>query len=117
MAGLDQDPLKHPEVQLAHGGEYFIAYTVSVLMMAAALWVVMHHVWGATGVDIAVTASAAVAVLAQSYWWERLDFSSTQIWNTVSVLLFIPLFVLTVGLTAWMFASLYARTTLPGVMP
>jgi cytochrome o ubiquinol oxidase operon protein cyoD len=41
-----------------------------------------------------------------------MNISETQIWHTVALILFIPLFILTIGLTSWMFHGLYRRTML-----
>ena len=117
MAHVPNNPIAHPEVQLANGRDYVIGYGISLVTMAVALVVVVQHAWGEYGLAVAVAVCAIIALLAQAVLWERLDFSRAQLWITISVLLFIPLYVLTIGLTAWMFASLYTRTFLPGVMP
>lgn len=111
-----EDPLQHPQVQLAKGSHTVTGYIVSVVLMGLALATVAQHdlssadLWAVTGV------MAGGAVLAQLYFWLRLNFSPAQRWTTISFLLFVPLFVITVGLTAWMFQTLYARTMLPGMM-
>lgn len=116
MTHSEENPLQHPQVQLATGSHILIGYVVSVILMGLSLATVMQQ--GVPSVDVAViiTVIAALALLIQGYFWLRLDFSQTQRWTTVSLLLFIPLFMVTVGLTAWMFHTLYARTMLPGIM-
>lgn len=110
------DPLQHPEVQLAHGGQYIAAYIASMALTALPLWVVIHHLGSKLTLMAVVVAAAAALVVIQGYFWLRLDLSKTQRWMTASLILFIPLFVVTVGLTAWMFATLYTRTMIPTLM-
>ncbi len=116
MGHGNENALQHPEVQLARSGHIVFGYAASLALMALSLMVVVHHLAGpATMLEI-VSGLAFAAIVVQAYFWLRLDFSRTQAWSTVAFLLFIPLFVLTIGLTAWMFAGLYARTMLPGMM-
>jgi cytochrome o ubiquinol oxidase operon protein cyoD len=42
----------------------------------------------------------------------RLDLSDAQRWKSATLLLVLPLFVLSIGLTGWMFHTLYPRTML-----
>lgn len=115
MAHGAENPLDHPEVQLANGRAYLLAYVIAVALMALALVFVTHPgVVSSALVGLAVVAS--IAVLSQILLLFRLDFSKTQIWATVSFLLVVPLFVIAVGLTMWMFNSLDARTMIAGLM-
>ncbi len=111
-----RDPLQHPEVQLARGRHYVGAYVVSLLLTGGPLWLVVRHLGTPRRLMIVVIASAAALTLVQGYFWLRLDFSRTQRWMTAALVLFIPLVVMTIGLTAWMFATLYARTMIPTLM-
>lgn len=116
MSTDSHDPLQHPEVQLAHGGQYIGAYVASMILTAVPLWLVMNHLGSQLTLLAVVVAAAAALVLIQGYFWLRLDVSKTQGWMTTSLILFIPLFVVTVGLTAWMFSTLYTRTMIPTLM-
>ncbi|AEK56838.1 hypothetical protein HF288_12815 [Acidithiobacillus caldus] len=49
-------------------------------------------------------------MIIQGYLILHMDLSHAQIWHTVAMVLFLPLFVVTIGLTAWMFHGLYERT-------
>ncbi|MHB1513136.1 MAG: cytochrome o ubiquinol oxidase subunit IV [Acidiferrobacter sp.] len=111
-----RDPLQHPQVQLARGGQYLGAYIASLLLTASPLWLVVHHEGTSWRLMMIVVACAAALTLVQGYFWLRLDFSRTQAWMTAALVLFIPLVVMTVGLTAWMFATLYTRTMIPTLM-
>lgn len=116
MSTDSHDPIQHPEVQLAHGGQYIAAYIGSLVLTAVPLWLVVDHLGSQLKLMTVVVAAAGALVVVQGYFWLRLDLSKTQRWMTISLLLFIPLFVLTVGLTAWMFATLYTRTMIPTLM-
>ena len=116
MSTKTHDPLQHPEVQIAHGGQYAGAYILSLLLTGAPLWLIVHHLGTPWHLMFAVVASAAALTLVQGYFWLRLDFSKTQRWMTAAFVLFTPLFVMTIGLTAWMFATLYTRTMIPTLM-
>ncbi len=116
MSTEARDPLQHPEVQLARGGQYLGTYIVSLLLTGAPLWLVVHHLGTPLRLMIVVVACAAALTLIQGYFWLRLDFSRTQRRMTAAFVLFIPLFVMTIGLTAWMFATLYTRTMIPTLM-
>lgn len=110
------DPLQHPEVQLANGGQYVAAFVLSLILTALPLWLVVDHMGTEFRLMLVVVASAAALTLIQGYFWLRLDISPTQRWMTAAFALFIPLFVMTIGLTAWMFATLYTRTVIPTLM-
>ncbi len=115
MAQDTHDPLQHPEVRLVNGRAYVAAFVVATALMTAALAVAMH------GGEIphpmlVLSGAAALAVAVQIMFLLQLDFSSTQIWTTVSFVLAVPLFVIAVGLSMWMFHSLDARTMLMSLM-
>ncbi len=116
MSTRHDDPIDHPQVQLASARQYVGAYFVSLILMGAALWLVNGHWGNKEQLLMTVTACAAGAAVVQGYFWLRLDFSRTQRWITTSFWLFVPLFILTVGLTAWMFQTLYSRTMIPSLM-
>ncbi len=113
MVTKGRDAWQHPQVQLARGGQYVGAYIVSLLLTGGPLWLVVRHGGTPWRLMIIIVACAAALTLVQAYFWPRLDLSRTQRWMTAALVLFIPLVVMTVGLTAWMFATLYARTMIP----
>ncbi len=115
MAHDAHDPLKHPEVRLVNGRAYAAAFVLATALMTAALGIATHpgiipHAM------LALAGVAALAVAIQLIFLLQLDFSSTQIWTTVSFVLAFPLFVIAVGLSMWMFHSLDARTMLMALM-
>ena len=90
------DPLRHPEVQLAHGGQYVVGFVLSLILTALPLWLVVDHMGTRLRLMLVVVASAAALTLVQGYFWLRLDVSPTQRWMTAAFVLFIPLFVMTI---------------------
>ena len=80
--------------------------------MAIALMVTLRHEMSYVRFVIAVAILGGLALLAQAVLMFRLDLSSGQRWKTISLLLVVPLFVLSIGLTGWMFHTLYPRTML-----
>jgi len=53
-----------------------------------------------------------LALVSQAVLYYGLDISRSQIWKSVALMLTMPLFIITVGLTVWMFQSLDQRTML-----
>jgi cytochrome o ubiquinol oxidase operon protein cyoD len=111
------DPLQHPEVQQANATGYVVGFALSIAFMLAALIITAQHAFGGFLPRLeAVSGLAFVALLAQCALFFGLDLSREQIWKTVSLVFTVPLFVLSIGLTVWMFHTLYLRTTLPAVL-
>ena len=104
------NPLEHPEVKLANGRGYVLVYLLSTVLMAVAAWAVAKHAMAPLSLLLFTTGVAGVVVVAQGVFLLHMELSETQRWHTVSLVLFIPLFILTVGLSAWMFHGLYRRT-------
>ncbi len=109
MTHTTDNAWEHPEAQLAGGG-YVAAFVVGLALMGLSFWMVRGHVLAPTGLAIAISAVATVAALIQCVLLLHMNVSRTQVWQTVALVLFIPLFVLTIGLTSWMFHGLYRRT-------
>ncbi|MHB1511902.1 MAG: cytochrome O ubiquinol oxidase [Acidiferrobacter sp.] len=109
MTHTTDNAWEHPEVQLAGGG-YIVAFVVGLALMGLSLWMVRGHVFAPTGLAVAISALAAVAAFVQCVLLLHMTVSRTQVWHTVALVLFIPLFVITIGLTSWMFHGLYRRT-------
>ncbi len=111
MTHTTDNAWEHPEVQLAGNG-YVVAFVVGLVLMGLSLWIVRGHMFAPTGTAAAISALAAVAALVQCVLLLHMTVSRTQVWQTVALVLFIPLFALTIGLTSWMFHGLYRRTML-----
>lgn len=104
------DPTMHPEVQMSTYKGYFLGFAISTLLMLVATILVTSHVGLPFGMLMVISACAAIAVIAQIHFLLHIDIAEHNIWNTVALVLFIPLFVITIGLTWWMFSQLYLRT-------
>ncbi|MDA8120506.1 MAG: cytochrome O ubiquinol oxidase [Gammaproteobacteria bacterium] len=111
MTHTTDNAWQHPEVQLAGGG-YIVAYLAGLALMGLSLWIVREHTLAPMDIGIAISLVAGLAALVQCVLLLHLNISETQIWHTVALILFIPLFILAVGLSAWMFHGLYRRTML-----
>ncbi|MDA8389329.1 MAG: hypothetical protein M0Z76_01075 [Gammaproteobacteria bacterium] len=110
-----ENPVQHPEVQLASRAGYVAGFILTLGLMFTSLELVTHHVWAPFKLMVATSAAALVAVILQSYLLFRLDLSKAQRWNTFALIIMIPLFVLIIALTWWMFQSLGARTMIHGM--
>ncbi|WP_298135387.1 hypothetical protein [Acidiferrobacter sp.] len=109
MSGHAANPLHHPEVSIANGKTYLANFVISVALMTVALLVVLSGM-APFDVFLVTTAIGGLTVIIQSYLILHTDTSRGQFWHTFSLLLFVPLFIVTIGLTAWMFHGLYQRT-------
>ncbi len=114
MAGSHSNPLAHPEVQQGSALRYVAGFISTVVLMGAALIVTMRHDLPYQSFVELVGGLAFLALLSQAALFYGLDISRAQIWKSVSLILTVPLFIITVGLTVWMFQSLDQRTM---VMP
>ncbi|MBU2755039.1 hypothetical protein HFU84_08115 [Acidithiobacillus sp. CV18-2] len=117
MSHGHSDPIHHPEVQMATNRNYITGFVVSSLLMLAATILVKDHVLPSFGLLLAIIGCAGIAIIAQVYFLLHIDISEHNIWNTVALVMFIPLFIITIGLTWWMFSQLYMRTMpmMPGM--
>ena len=114
--GGDPHPLRpweHPEIASSHRGQYLLGYVLSVVLMGVSLLLVVEHALSPWALLLAIAAIAAVTLVAQLRLLFHLDFSEHQRWNTATLLLNIPLLILSIGLTAWMFRTLYLRVMVP----
>ncbi len=112
MTETREAPLAHEEVGSAHPTAFLAGYAISMIAMAVAFFITVRHSMGYLHFLLAVSLLAVLALLAQAVFLFRLDLSTTQRWKTATLFLVIPLFVLSVGLTGWMFHTLYPRTML-----
>ncbi|WP_298215525.1 hypothetical protein [Acidocella sp.] len=112
MAGAHSDPLTHPEV--AQGGvlRYIAGFISTTALMGAALVVTLRHDQPYETYLGLVGGLALLALVSQAVLYYGLDISRSQIWKSVALMLTMPLFIITVGLTVWMFQSLDQRTML-----
>jgi cytochrome o ubiquinol oxidase subunit IV len=115
MSHGHHNPIEHPEVQLASTGGYLTAFVFGLGSMLVALWLIVSHAMSPVSLTTAISLIALVAAVVQMYFLFKLDLSATQIWHTVSLVMTLPLFIMAVGLTIWMFHTLMERTMLPGV--
>jgi len=113
MSTHHYDPLKHPEVQQGSFFGYLSAFVISVVLLLAAMLLTVNHVMAPLPLLVTISVLALLVLAAQSLLFFGLDFSQANVWKSVSLLLTVPLFILTVGLTVWMFHSLYGQTMLP----
>lgn len=110
MSAPHNDPLAHPEVRMATGWRYVAGFISSMVLMQAALFVTLHQHLAYVEYALTIAGLALVALLTQAGLFFGLDISRAQIWKSVSLVLTVPLFILSVGLTVWMFQSLDQRT-------
>ncbi|HEY1858235.1 hypothetical protein [Acidocella sp.] len=113
MSTQHSNPLHHPEVQQASALGYVSGYIVSVLMLLGALLLVSGHALSPMLLLVAVSGLALLALIAQAFFFYGLDISQHQIWKSISLVLTVPLFVLSIGLTVWMFHEMSGRMMMP----
>jgi cytochrome o ubiquinol oxidase operon protein cyoD len=113
MATHQTDPLLHPEVQQASMRGYIAGYGVTLVGLLVCLLVTETHALPPLPLLSAISGIALVLLIAQAFLFFGLDFSRYHIWKSVSVILTVPLFVLSIGLTVWMFHELDGLTMLP----
>ena len=110
MSAPHSSPLDHPEVRQASAWRYIAGFISSLVLMQAALLVTKHQQLPFEQYTLTIGGLALVALLSQAALFFGLDISRAHIWKSVSLVLTVPLFILTVGLTVWMFQSLADRT-------
>lgn len=113
MSAPHSNPLDHPEVRQASTWRYVAGFISSIVLMQAALLVTMHQHLPYEEYTLTIAGLTLVALMSQAALFFGLDISRAQIWKSISLLLTVPLFILSVGLTVWMFQSLAQRTMLP----
>ncbi|MBW4024000.1 MAG: hypothetical protein HIU92_12845 [Proteobacteria bacterium] len=110
MAAHSRDPLTHPEVRQATTGGYAAGYGVSVILMLGALLITQQHVLAYPTFLWLISSLVVLSLFSQAALFFGLGLSPVQAWKSVSLILALPLFVFTIGLSVWMFNSLYPRT-------
>lgn len=110
------DPLSHPEVRILNPRLSIVGYVLSVIFIVLSYFSVTYRLGSVESLYGLISGFAALTVLTQLFFWLRLG-SAPHKWPTISLVLFLPFFILTIGLTTWMFATLYTRTMMPQLMP
>ncbi len=110
-----QNPVQHAEVQNASAGGYLLAFLVGMVGMIGAYLLVSYPIMKPNDLLTIISVIALTVGLIQLYFLFNLDFSKERIYHTVSLILTIPLFVMAIGLTLWMFHGLMNHMLLPGV--
>jgi cytochrome o ubiquinol oxidase operon protein cyoD len=113
MATHQTDPLQHPEVQQASLRGYVAGYGVTMIGLLLCLLLTESHALAPLPLLSTISGIALVLLIAQAFLFFGLDFSRYHIWKSVSIILTVPLFVLSIGLTVWMFHELDGLTMLP----
>ncbi len=116
MSSQQNDPLDHPEVRQASTGGYAAGYATSIILMLGSLIVTDRHALSFLPFLWVIASLAVIALFAQAALFFGLGLSKVQVWKSFSLILTLPLFVLTIGLTVWMFHTLYPRT-MPAMSP
>ena len=115
--GIDnKKPWEHPEIKGASETQYVAGYVLSLVLLGLSLLLVRHHA-ASTVVLISVISFVAIAtVMVQLILLFHLDFSESQRWNSLTLMLNVPLLILSVGLTSIMFHQLYTHVMEPSMM-
>jgi cytochrome o ubiquinol oxidase subunit IV len=115
MSTHQPGPLQHPEVQQATVFGYTAGFFVTLALLGAALLLTEQHTMAPLELLGSISGLALVALAAQCFLFFGLNIAKHNIWKSVSLILTIPLFILTIGLTVWMFQQLDSLTMLPGM--
>ena len=105
----NSQPWDHPEVRLSNLGQYLIGYTVTLALLGLGLALVHFHAMAPLDMFLTLSVLTLLTTIAKLVFLFHLDFSETQRWNTVTLALNVPLLILSIGLTAWMFRVLSQR--------
>lgn len=117
MAGIDnRRPWEHPEIQGASTARYLGGYALALALLGLSLLLVRTHATTPVLLLALIGVLSLLAVMAQLILLFHLDFSETQRWNSLTLMLNVPLLILSVGLTSWMFSELYSHVMVPGSM-
>ena len=100
-------PWEHPEIKLGNSAQYIAGWFITVGLMGIALLMVTTHALAPTDLLASISIIAFVTMMAKLILQFHLDFSETQRWNSLTLILNVPLLILSVGLTWWMFQKLY----------
>ncbi len=114
--GIDnQKPWEHPEIKGASEVQYISGYALSLALLGLSLLLVQTHVATTVVLISVISFISILTVVAQLILLFHLDFSESQRWNTLTLMLNVPLLILSVGLTSFMFHALYTHVMLPAM--
>ncbi len=102
-------PWEHPEIELSNKWQYLIGYVVTLALLGISLLLVRYHAMSTFNLLATISVLAFLTTVAKLVFLFHLDLSETQRWNTLTLVLNVPLLILSVGLTSWMFQVLYQR--------
>ena len=109
----NKHPADHPEIAYANSTSYVIGFFLTLALLGIALALVEYHAFSAFNLLASISVLAFLTTVAKLIFLFHLDFSETQRWNTLTLMLNVPLLILSIGLTAWMFQTLYYRVMMP----
>ena len=108
--GVDNSrPWEHPEINQSSAPRYVLGYVVTLALCTVSLLLVQQHAMSAFNLLSAISCVALLTTIAKLVLLFHLNFSETQRWNTLTLMLNVPLLILSVGLSSWMFSVLYQR--------
>jgi cytochrome o ubiquinol oxidase operon protein cyoD len=117
MTGIDNSrPWEHPEIREASATRYVIGYVMALAVLGLSLVLVKTHATTPILLLSLIGVLSLIAVMGQLILLFHLDFSETQRWNSLTLMLNVPLLILSVGLTSWMFHQLYDHVMVPNLM-
>lgn len=114
MRDEDEKARGHPEVQVGRQTSHkFIGYGISVLLTALAFSLVYAHALSTPALKAVLSFIALITICVQLYYFSNMDIRHTQRFNVISILLTVPLFMLMIALTVWLFYALSFRVEVP----
>ena len=102
-------PGDHPEIALSSLRMYSAGFVVTTGLLGLSYLLVETRALDSIDAIAVISFIALLTTIAKLVFLFHLDFSETQRWNTLTLMLNVPLLILSVGLTAWMFQTLYTR--------
>jgi cytochrome o ubiquinol oxidase operon protein cyoD len=109
----EPNPLLHAEVQQAGSIGYISGYILTVALLGVALLLTQQKGLEPQALIITLSGLTVFLLIAQGLLFFGLDVTRYNIWKSVSLVLTVPLFILSIGLTVWMFHSLNHLMMLP----
>lgn len=109
MSVNNAKPWEHPEIELSSGRQYLLGYVLTLALLGVSLLIVEYHAMSAFNLLATISVLAFLTTIAKLVLLFHLNFSEAQRWNTLTLMLNVPLLILSVGLTSWMFGILYDR--------
>ena len=102
-------PSEHPEIAYSNSRSYIVGYVLTLALLGLSLVLVQTHSMSAFNLMASISVLAFLTTVAKLIFLFHLNFSESQRWNTLTLMLNVPLLILSIGLTAWMFQKLYER--------